>query len=436
MESLRVGLVGVGTVGSGVARILLDQSDRLTLRSGRKIELVRAAVRDLKKRRDVALEGVPVTDDPLAVSRDPNVDVVLELIGGLDPARKIVLEALAHGKHVVTANKALLCEHGEELFAAARKGNRAIAFEASVAGGVPIIHAISQSMAANQITALEAIINGTCNFILTEMFHRDTSYADAVKKAQEMGYAESDPSMDVKATDAAQKLTLLTLLAFGTRVRPEQFIVQGIDTLELADLKYADELGYAVKLLATAKLVNGQLEMHTQPTLVRHDRPIAQVDGANNIIALSGDVVGETWFSGMGAGQMATASAVVADLIDVAVGRAQLTFPLLDLWRTKPPFALQPVERVFRRYYLRFNVLDKPHVIADITDVLGRHEISLASVIQHEAPEVEDADGRASPVPLVIMTHRTTEGQLRRASVELDRLQCVRLPRYCLPVSD
>jgi homoserine dehydrogenase len=347
-----------------------------------------------------------------------------------------VLEALAHGKHVVTANKALLCEHGEELFAAARKGNRAIAFEASVAGGVPIIHAISQSMAANQITALEAIINGTCNFILTEMFHRDTSYADAVKKAQEMGYAESDPSMDVKATDAAQKLTLLTLLAFGTRVRPEQFIVQGIDTLELADLKYADELGYAVKLLATAKLVNGQLEMHTQPTLVRHDRPIAQVDGANNIIALSGDVVGETWFSGMGAGQMATASAVVADLIDVAVGRAQLTFPLLDLWRTKPPFALQPVEQVFRRYYLRFNVLDKPHVIADITDVLGRHEISLASVIQHEAPEVEDADGRASPVPLVIMTHRTTEGQLRRASVELDRLQCVRLPRYCLPVSD
>jgi homoserine dehydrogenase len=301
---------------------------------------------------------------------------------------------------------------------------------------VPIIHVLGQSMAANQITALEAIINGTSNFILTEMFGRDTAYGDAVRKAQDMGYAEADPSMDVKGTDAAQKLTLLTRLAFGTRVRPEQFMVQGIDTLELADLKYAHELGYAVKLLATAKVVEGQLEMHTQPTLIRREREIAKVEGANNMIALTGDVVGETWFSGMGAGQMATASAVVADVIDIAAGRAQMTFPLLDLWNESNAFPLRDPEKAFRRYYLRFTVEDKPHVIADITDVLGRHAISLASVIQHEAPEVEDAAGNAMPVPLVIMTHRTMEGQIRRASAELDKLTCLRLPRVCLPVKD
>jgi homoserine dehydrogenase len=436
MDSLGVGIIGLGTVGTGVARILLTEEERLSRRCGKRLVLKRAAVRNLKRDRDPVLAKTPVTDDSLAVVRDPSVDVVLELVGGLDPARQLVLEALKNGKHVVTANKALLCEHGKELFEAARKANRAIAFEAAVAGGVPIIHVLGQSMAGNQIKSMEAIINGTSNFILTEMFRQGASYADAVRRAQEMGYAEADPSMDVKGTDAAQKLTLLTLLAFGVRTRPEDFIVQGIDTLEQVDLRYADELGYAVKLVATARLVEGKLEMHTQPTLVRWDDPLAKVEGANNIIALTGDVVGETWFSGMGAGQMATASAVISDLIDIAVGRAQLTLPHLDLGDREQRFTLREPERAFRKYYLRFNVEDRPHVMADITDVLGRNEISLSSVIQHEAPEIEaGAAGGTPTVPLVIMTHRTTEGQVRRASAELDKLACLRQPRVCLPVA-
>lgn len=436
MDSLRIGLVGFGTVGTGVAEILVNQSARLARRCGKSLQLVRAAVRNPAKRTHPLLKGIAVSADPLDVARDPAIDVVLELVGGLEPARSIIREALSHGKHVVTANKALLCEHGEELFTAAREAGKTIAFEAAVAGGVPIIHVLGQSMAANQITEIQAIINGTSNYILTEMFRNGAAYDDAVKRAQDIGYAEADPSMDVKGTDAAQKLGLLTLLAFGTRVTPDQFPVQGIDSLELADLRYADMLGYAIKLVATSKLVKGRLEMHTQPTLVRKDDPLAKVEGANNVISLTGDIVGETWFSGMGAGQQATASAVVADIIDLAVGRAQLTFPHLDLWSQRPSFELQPAEEIVRRYYLRFNVEDRPHVIADITDVLGRNEISLASVIQHEAPELESlAAGEVAQVPLVIMTHRTTEGRWRKAAEELELLTCVKRPQVCLPVA-
>ncbi|MCA9055458.1 MAG: homoserine dehydrogenase, partial [Planctomycetaceae bacterium] len=337
----------------------------------------------------------------------------------------------------VTANKALLCEHGPELFAAARSQGVCIAFEAAVAGGCPIIHVLGQTMTGNRIEAIQAILNGTSNFILTEMYHKDEPYADAVRKAQDLGYAEADPALDVDGTDAAQKLGILTQIAWGVRVTPDQFLVQGIDTIELADLQYADELGYAVKLLATAKLIDGRLEMHTQPTLIRHERPIAQADGPYNMIALTGDAVGQAWFSGMGAGQMATASAVVADLVDVAIGRAQLTFPLLSLGSDGPGPELLPADQIERRYYLRFNVEDRPHVMADITDVLGRQGISIASVIQHEAPEPEEATPSGpSIVPLVIMTHRTTEGRVRAARDELAALGCLREPRICMPVSD
>ena len=434
---LRVGLIGLGTVGCGVAKILFQHADLLALRAGRPIVLERVAVRNLRKQRHVEVAASRIGEDALAVATHPGVDVVLELIGGLSPARELVLAALRAGKHVVTANKALLCEHGPEIIAAARERKLCVAFEAAVAGGCPIIHVLSQTMTGNRITAIEAILNGTSNFILTEMFHKDAPYDDAVRKAQELGYAEADPALDVDGTDAAQKLGLLTQLAYGVRVTPDQFIVQGINTIELADLQYADELGYAVKLLATAKLVSGRLEMHTQPTLIRHERPIAQTDGPYNMIALTGDAVGQAWFSGMGAGQMATASAVVADLVDVAVGRAQLTFPLLSLGPGQADLSLQPAEEISRRYYLRFNVEDRPHVMADITDVLGRKGISIASVIQHEAPEPEEGTPAGPPiVPLVIMTHRTTEGQVRAAQAELGDLGCLREPRICMPVSD
>jgi homoserine dehydrogenase len=433
MTPLRVALLGLGNVGSGVAKILLNHADRVARRAGRPIELKKVVVRDRRKPRDVELPADLVTDDWKAVAQDRQIDVAIELIGGVKPAREIFLTLLESGKDVVTANKALLCEHGDELFSQARALGRSVAFEAAVAGGIPIIACINQSLTANQITGIEAILNGTSNFILTEMFARERPYADVLAEAQRLGYAEADPTMDVDGTDAAQKLAILARLAFGTKVGTAAFTRQGIDSLELADLKYADELGYTVKLLAVAKLVDGQLEMHVQPTLVHHDRPLAQCGGAFNIIAIEGDAVGKTWYSGAGAGQMPTASAVVADLIDVATGRTALNFPRIDVWEERPAFPIQPPQEVANRYYLRFNVLDRPHVFADIADILGRNGISLASIIQHEAPENESEE---SIVPLVVMTHRTTYGRLLAADNELDRLDSLRVPRIRMPVAD
>lgn len=433
MTPLRVALLGLGNVGTGVAKLLLDQSARVARRAGRPIELRRVIVRDLRKARSVQLPSGIISDDPRHVVEDPEIDVAIELMGGVTPTFEVFQKLLESGKDVVTANKALLCERGDVLFARARALGRTIAFEGAVAGGIPIVACINQSMTANQITGIEAILNGTSNFILTEMLARDRPYQEILAEAQRLGYAEADPTMDVDGTDAAQKLDLLVQLAFGTKVPLSAFTRQGIDSLEQADLKYAAELGYIVKLLAVAKLIDGQLELHVQPTLVHRDRPLAQCGGAFNMIAIEGDAVGKTVYSGAGAGQMATASAVVADLIDVATGRAALTFPRIDVWKDRQPFPVQHPEEVANRYYLRFNVIDRPHVFADIADILGRNNISLASIIQHEAPESETAE---SIVPLVVMTHRTTYGSLLAADRELDRLDSLRPPRIRMPVAD
>jgi len=435
MQPLRVALIGVGTVGTGVARILLSESDRIARRAGRPIVLKRAVVRDLSRPRTIDLREAVVTDQVDDVIRDPEIDVAIQLIGGTDPALDIMSRLLRAGKDVVTANKALLCDHGEELFQLAREQQRTIAFEAAVAGGVPVISALGQALSANQIVSIEAILNGTSNFILTEMLDSGTPYSDVLRKAQQLGYAETDPSMDVQGTDAAQKLTLLTRLAYGTRIKVSDFVCHGIDALELTDLQSADELGYKVKLLAVSRLVNNRLEMHVQPTLVRKDRPLAQTDGAFNSVALDGDAVGRIWLSGAGAGQMPTASAVLADLIDVAAGRAAKTFALLDLWGDHEPFELIPVEDVVHRYYLRFMVADLPHVFAEIADVLGRNGISLASIIQRETPEDDNPDNPGL-VPVVVMTHRTSEGQLRAAEAELAQLDSQKAPMVRMPVSD
>ncbi|MAX36900.1 homoserine dehydrogenase [Gimesia sp.] len=432
---LNVAIIGMGTVGSGVAKILLDRSEQMTTRAGRPIHLKKAVVRDLSRPRNIDLPPDVLTDSIDAVINDESIDVVIQLIGGIDPAYDIMLRALESGKDVVTANKALLCEKGESLFQRARELGRCICFEAAVAGGVPLLETVTQAMTANQITSIEAILNGTSNYILTEMFSHNVSYADAVKSAQEIGYAEADPAMDVDGTDAAQKLGILVQLALGIKVNLDQFLRQGIDSLSLADLQYASELGYTVKLLAVAKLLDGQLEMHAQPTLIRNDNPLAHVEDAYNKIALEGDAVGKVWLSGMGAGQMATASAVVANVVDIAVGRAALTFPRLDLWNPRQGIKIMPREEISRRYFLRLNVEDRPHVLADITNVLGDHEISIASLVQHEAPEV-DPDEAYSIVPLVIMTHRTTEGRFQAASRELDELDCIRSPFVRMPVND
>ncbi len=434
-------MLGLGTVGSGVMRILSDHAGMIERRAGSQFDIRHIAVRDLGKQRGVKVDPKLMTTDWKAAATAPDVDVVVELMGGTTAAKDAVLAALRAGKHVVTANKALLATCGDEVFNTAREAGVCVAFEAAVAGGIPIIATLGTSMTGNVVESLEAILNGTTNFILSEMFSKRRAYGDVLAEAQKLGYAEADPTMDIDGTDAAQKLTLLTQLAFGKKIETSEFLRQGINTLELADMLYADELGYRVKLLAMTRLIGKHLEMHVEPTLIRRNRALARTDGAINIVELRGDAVGRLIVSGPGAGEMPTASAVVADLVDFAIGRTQLTFPRLEIWNNDSPLTVLPAEQIERRYYLRFNVEDKPHVIADIADVLGRQEISLASVIQHESPEQSAAaaaatGGGVTIVPLVIMTHRTTEGRIRAAEAEFRRLSCVRSPHIRMPVAD
>lgn len=424
MEKVKVAIVGMGTVGSGVARLLLDHGDRIIRHAGKILWLEEVVVRDLHKPRDVELpQGLVPTTDLSRVYKNKDIKVVAHLVGGLEPARTIMIELLKSGKDVVTANKALLAEHGPELFDLARELGRSIAFEASVAGGVPIIANISQCLSANQILSLRGILNGTSNFIVSQMEERGADYSAALKEAQQRGYAEADPTLDVDGSDAAQKLAILAHLAFGARVHWGDIPKAGIDKLDPADLRYAKELGYRIKLLATAQLAEGGLELHVAPTLVKMGQPLAEVREAYNAISVVGDAVGRVFFHGLGAGQMPTASAVVADMIDTAVGRTALTFRTLNLWsQEEARVHMSDPAKLAGRFYLRFTVDDHPGVLAAITGVLGRHGISIASVIQHEPSQ----DGNGSVVPLVIMTHTAEEGAAAAAVAEIDRLLCTR----------
>jgi homoserine dehydrogenase len=447
-EPFGIALIGCGTVGGGVAKLLVDQAQRLGERAGRPLVLRRVLVRDLAKPRAVNLPRDLVTTDLQAVIDDPNIHVGVELAGGVDWARRAVLDLLAAGKHVVTANKALLAEHGHEVFEAARKHGRAIAFEASVMGGVPIVAVLAESLAANQIQSLQGILNGTSNFILTAMTEQSRCYADALADAQRLGYAEADPTLDVDGTDAAHKLAILAQLAFGATVPVKTIDRRGIAEVQEMDIRYARELGYTIKLLGeawldTSSLSPGgrgrgegdlpQLALHVSPVLLRHQTLLAQVRGADNAIRITGDAVGETLLYGRGAGQMPTASAVVADIIDLAIGRAQRTFQTLRLWSGgKANVALRPSATVKSRFYLRLLVADKLGVMSDVTRVLADNRISIASVVQHEAPDDHEGD----TVPLVIMTHTALTEQFRGAVAALDRLGTVMPPSVYYPVGD
>ncbi|HRF01213.1 MAG TPA: homoserine dehydrogenase [Pirellulaceae bacterium] len=427
MDKTRVAIVGMGTVGTGVARLLLDHGDRTARHAGRTLWLEKVVVRDPSKARGVDLPAGVLTTDLKQVLDDPRIEVVAQLIGGLEPARTIMLQLLEAGKDVVTANKALLAEYGPELFDRARDLGRSIAFEASVAGGIPIINALSQSLSANQIQSLRAILNGTSNFIVTSMEETQADFATAVAEAQRLGYAEADPTLDVDGSDAAQKLAILAHLAFGARVHWSEIPRQGIDGLESADLRYANQLGYRIKLIAVARLTDGGLELHVSPTLVRMFTPLAEVRGANNAISVVGDAVGRVFFHGPGAGQMPTASAVVADMIDTAVGRTRITFKTLQLWSDQEArVGMADPSRTESRFYLRLHVHDSPGVLSQVTGILGRHEISIASVIQH-APDPSDNDGSGpTVVPLIVMTHKAYEGATSAALREIQRLPSVR----------
>jgi len=433
VQKTKVAIIGMGTVGTGVARLLLDHGDRTARHAGRTLWLEKVVVRDLEKPRDADLPDGVLTDDLSLVTGNPEIKVVAHLMGGLEPARTVMLKLLESGKDVVTANKALLAEHGGELFDRARELGRSIAFEASVAGGIPIITNIGQCLSANQVLSLRGILNGTSNFIVTEMEERGADYEAAVAEAQQRGYAEADPAMDVDGSDAAQKLAILAHLAFGARVHWNEIPRVGVDRLDAADMRFARELGYRIKLLAVAQLTDDGLELHVSPTLVRVGTPLAEVRQAYNAISVVGDAVGPLFFHGLGAGQMPTASAVVADMIDTAVGRTQITFRTLELWSQREArVELCDPDTSRGRFYLRFNIEDHPGVLAEIAGKLGKRKISIASVIQHEPQEA----GNQNIVPLVIMTHAASEGAARRAVEEIDSLHCVRAGSVRMRVLD
>jgi homoserine dehydrogenase len=422
MDKTKVAIIGLGTVGAGVAKLLLDHGDRTARHAGRVLWLEKAVVRDMHKPRDCDLPAGVLTDNVNDVIKNSEISVVAHLVGGLEPARTIMLKLLESGKDVVTANKALLAEHGPELFDRARELGRSIAFEASVAGGIPIIANISQCLSANQIKSLHGILNGTSNFILTKMHDEGASYSAVLAEAQRLGYAEADPTMDVDGSDAAQKLAILAHLAFGARVDWKDIPRTGIDKLDVADVRYAKEMGYRIKLLATADLVEESLvELDVSPALVRARSPLAEVSGPFNAIRVEGDAVGPLFFHGQGAGQMPTASAVVADMIDTAVGRTAITFRTLELWSNREArVSPAPNDAARAKFYLRVMVEDHPGVLAQVTTALGKHGISIASVLQHEPIQTQGI------VPLVIMTHETSEGDAARACTEIDRLPPVR----------
>jgi homoserine dehydrogenase len=427
----KIGIVGLGTVGAGVARLLLEHGDRAARHAGRRLVLEQVVVQDVQKPRGVTLPPGVLSTDLKRITDNREISVVAHLVGGLEPARSIMLALLESGKDVVTANKALLAEHGPELFDCARRLGRSIAFEAAVAGGIPIIANISQCLSANQIMSIRGILNGTCNFILSEMEERGQQYAAVLAEAQRRGYAEADPTLDVDGTDTVQKLAILAHLAFGAKAHWSDIPRAGIDRLDIADLRYAKELGYRIRLLAVAELEAAGLEMHAAPALVKFGAPLAEVRGAFNAVHIVGDAVGPLFFHGLGAGQMPTASAVMADLIDTVVGRAAITFRSVKLWSEQlAQVKLADHGQSTGRYYLRFHVADRPGVLADIAGILGRNGISIASVIQH------NQDGTTGWVPLVIMTHAAAEGAMSAAFAMIERLPHVRPPSCRLRVYD
>lgn len=428
-----IGLVGCGTVGSGVVRILQSSPDLIAAQAGKPIQLKHIVVRRPELHRTVDLSSIPISAELQPLLTNPEIDTVVHVVGGIEPARSQILSLLHAGKNIVTANKALLYEHGDELFNAAKQAQRTISFEAAVAGGIPIISTVNTALTGNRILSIEAILNGTSNFILSRMLDEQQTYEAVLLEAQHRGYAESDPAMDVDGLDAAQKLAILVRLAFGTQIKIEDIVLQGIRHIELLDLVVAADLGYRIKLLAAARIANGRLEASVQPTLVRRGRSIAMTNGADNFIAIEGDALGVLRLAGAGAGQLPTASAVLADLIDCASGRAALNFHAMLRLRNRPPLQLQPRDELTRRHYLRFTVADRPRVLADITHILGKHGISISSVRQDETEDVDDESGVAR---LVIITHRAAEGRLQAADDEIQSLNCLRGPRIRMPIAE
>ena len=423
MEPVKIGILGLGTVGSGTVNVLTRNADEILRRAGRAIRIVHAAARDPKRPRHCPTEGMRITANPEEVVNNPELAVIVELMGGYEPARTLVLKAIENGKHVVTANKALIAAHGNEIFAAARRKGVMVAFEAAVAGGIPIIKTIREGLAGNRIEWLAGIINGTCNYILTEMRDRGAEFSTVLKEAQQLGYAEADPAFDIEGTDAAHKLTILAAIAFGIPLQFDKAYTEGISKITRLDVEYAGELGYRIKLLGIARRTGKGVELRVHPTLIPERRLIANVDGVMNAVLVKGDAVGPTLYYGAGAGADPTASAVVADIVDVV---RTLT---ADPNNRVPHLAFQPdqlsdlpilpIDEVETACYLRLQALDKPGVLADVARILADLGISIEAILQKE-PHVGE-----NTVPVIILTQRVLEKNMNQALARIEALPSI-----------
>jgi homoserine dehydrogenase len=424
MKPVKVGLLGMGTVGSGTINVLNRNADEIARRAGREIRISHAAAKEYNAGKIQGLDKIDkITDDAFEVVNNPEIDIVIELIGGYSPARELVLKAIENDKHVVTANKALIAKHGNEIFTAAQKKGVMVAFEAAVAGGIPIIKAIREGLAANQILWLAGIINGTGNFILTEMREKGRSFDDVLKEAQALGYAEADPTFDVEGIDAAHKLTILGSIAFGIPLQLEKTYTEGITRIEQQDVVYAGDLGYRIKHMGIARKTKNGIELRVHPTLIPERRLIANVNGVMNAVVVKGDAVGPTLYYGAGAGSEPTASAVIADLVDVT--RVLTTdpnnrVPHLAFQPNKlSDVSILPMDEVETAYYLRMQAIDRPGVLADVTRILGDAGISIEAILQKEPAE------DASHVPVIMLTQRVKEKFMNKAIKEIEALDSI-----------
>jgi homoserine dehydrogenase len=424
MNDIQVGLIGFGNIGAGVVRMLQENADVIRDKVGAGIVLKRIADLDITSDRGVTVDPCILTTDVNDIFDDPEISVVIELIGGYEPAKSFVLKAIEKGKHIVTANKALLALHGDEIFAAAAHSSVEVQFEASVGGGIPVLTAIKSNLAANRFGSVIGIMNGTCNYILTRMTQEGADFADVLKAAQELGYAEPDPTFDIEGVDTAHKLAILLSLCFGTRIDFKDIHTEGISEITGLDVKFAREFGYRIKLLAIGKLTDGKVEARVHPTMIPLHNPLADVNGVFNAIRLTGDFVGPVMFYGRGAGQNPTASAIVGDLIGLSrtmkAGAGRRISPLGFLDDKVLIIPVKPMSEIVSKYMLRFSALDKPGVLGAIAGALGKHGISIESMVQtsHEADD-------EAPVPIVIMTHEAREGSVQQALSEIDRLDII-----------
>jgi homoserine dehydrogenase len=435
-DSIGLGLIGLGTVGAASARILLESADRLAQRVG--VPLVLRRIADLDTTGDRGLDLPPglLTDDVEGLLADPDVDIVMELIGGLEPARTFVLSALTRGKHVVTANKALLAKHGAEIFAATEQHGADVAFEASVGGGIPLLRSFREGLAGDTVQSFFGILNGTCNYILSKMTEAGEAYDQVLAQAQALGLAEADPTLDVSGFDTAHKLAILLGLAFGTRVELGDVYVEGIERVTPLDIKFADEFGYRLKLLAVARLQGeggDKIEARVHPTMIPADHLLAEVGGAMNAVYVTGKYVGQVMFYGPGAGGPPTGTAVIADAVELArnilVGAAGRVSPLGVPWSRLAARPIVPMNRVVSQYYFRFSALDRPGVLSGISGVLADHQISIEAVIQKGRQE-------SGAVPIVMLTHEAREENVAAALKIIDRLEVIAAPTAMLRVED